>query len=182
LFTVTRHPVLQPAVREELLERVRAAAAGEGEIEPRTAVVPALAGPLQLLEVVTPDEASRRHAKRRIQTATELTPVAPVVKKVIAEMQAAVMMAAAAGGAVSSSSAGSRPLMRTQVSTRTHGIDQRPAQGDRSGRSPGHIAFPARDRRAALLSVPGCRGAGNKGPVSTATASSFLNAAGTMGG
>ena len=106
LFTVTRHPVLQPAVREELLERVRAAASGEGEIEPRTAVVLALAGPSRLLEVVAPDEAGRRHAKRRIETATELTPVAPVVKKVIAEMQAAtaaVVMAAAAGGAASSS-------------------------------------------------------------------------------
>ena len=43
VFTVTRHPVLQPAVREELLERVRAAAAGDGELEPRTAVVLALA-------------------------------------------------------------------------------------------------------------------------------------------
>ena len=105
-FPVTRHPVLQPTVREEVLERVRAAAAGEGEIEPRTAVVLALAGPSGLLEVVAPDRASRRHARRRIETATELTPVAPVVKKVIAEMQAAaaaVLMAVAAGGAASSS-------------------------------------------------------------------------------
>ena len=103
LFTVTRHPVLQPAVRGELLERVRAAAAGDGELEPRTAVVLALAGPSRLLEVVAPDKASRRHAKRRIETATELTPVAPVVKKVIAEMQAAAAAAVAAGGAASSS-------------------------------------------------------------------------------
>jgi hypothetical protein len=100
LVTVTRHPVLQPAVREELLERVRAAAAGEGQLEPRTAVVLALAGPSRLLEVVAPDKASRHHAKRRIETATELTPVTPVVKKVIAEMQAAASAAAmlAAGG------------------------------------------------------------------------------------
>jgi Golgi phosphoprotein 3 (GPP34) len=107
-FPVTRHPVLQPAVREEVLERVRAAAAGEGEIEPRTAVVLALAGPSRLLEVVAPDKAGRPHARRRIETATELTPVAPVVKKVIAEMHAAAATAAAgaaavAGGAVSSS-------------------------------------------------------------------------------
>ena len=97
-FPVTRHPVLQPAVREEVLERVRAAAAGEGEIEPRTAVVLALAGPSRLLEVVAPDKASRRHARRRIETATELTPVAPVVKKVIAEMHAATAAVVSSGG------------------------------------------------------------------------------------
>ncbi|HMA46129.1 MAG TPA: GPP34 family phosphoprotein [Frankiaceae bacterium] len=103
LFPVTRHPVLHSAVREELLEQVRAAAAGDGELEPRTAVVLALAGPSRLLEVVAPDRAGRRHAKRRIDTATELTPVAPVVKKVIAQMQAAAAVAVAAGGAASSS-------------------------------------------------------------------------------
>jgi hypothetical protein len=98
LVPVTRHPVLAPAVREEVLERVRAAAAGEGEIEPRTAVVLALAGPSRLLEVVAPDKAGRPHARRRIETATELTPVAPVVKKVIAEMHAAAAAAAAGAG------------------------------------------------------------------------------------
>ena len=98
LVPVTRHPVLAPAVREEVLERVRAAAAGEGEIEPRTAVVLALAGPSRLLEVVAPDKASRPHARRRIETATELTPVAPVVKKVIAEMHAAAAALAAGAG------------------------------------------------------------------------------------
>jgi hypothetical protein len=90
--------VLQPAVREEVLERVRAAAAGEGEIEPRTAVVLALAGPSRLLEVVAPGKASRPHARRRIETATELTPVGPVVKKVIAEMHAAAAAAAVSYG------------------------------------------------------------------------------------
>jgi hypothetical protein len=109
VFTVTRHPVLQPAVREELLERVRAAAAGDGQLEPRTAVVLALTGPSGLLEVVAPDQASRRHAERRVETAAELTPVAPVVKKVIAEMQAAAAIligfgAAGGGGASASSS------------------------------------------------------------------------------
>ena len=108
VFTVSRHPVLQPAVREELLERLRAAAAGDGELEPRTGVVLALAGPSGLLDVVAPDQASWRHAKRRVETAAELTPVAPVVKKVIAEMQAAAAIlmteAAGGGGAVASSS------------------------------------------------------------------------------
>ena len=97
-FPVTRHPLRQPEAREEVLERVRAAAAGEGEIEPRTAVVLALAGPSRLLEVVAPDKASRPHAKRRIETASELTPVAPVVKKVIAEMHAAAAAVVSSGG------------------------------------------------------------------------------------
>ena len=97
-FTVTRHPLLQPEAREEVLERVRAAAAGQGEIEPRTAVVLALAGPSRLLEVVAPDKAARPHAKRRIETATELTPVAPVVKKVIAETHAAAAAVVSSGG------------------------------------------------------------------------------------
>jgi hypothetical protein len=108
VFTVTRHPVLQPAVREELLARVRAAAAGDGQLEPRTAVVLALTGPSGLLEVVAPDQASRRHAERRVETAAELTPVAPVVKKVIAEMQAAAAIligsGAAGGGSASAPS------------------------------------------------------------------------------
>ncbi len=89
LFSVTRHPVLQTALRELVLRRVQVAATGEDALEPRTAVLLALAGPSRLLEVVAPDKADRKHAKQRIQTATELTPVAPVVKKVIAEMQAA---------------------------------------------------------------------------------------------
>ena len=77
---------------------MRAAAAGEGEIEPRTAVVLALAGPSRLLEVVAPGKAARPHAKRRIETATELTPVAPVVKKVIAETHAAAAVVSSGGG------------------------------------------------------------------------------------
>jgi hypothetical protein len=88
-FPVTRHPVLQAAARDEPLRRVQLAATGDSGLEARTAVLLALAGPARLLEVVAPDRADRRHARQRIAMATELTPVAPVVKKVIAEMQAA---------------------------------------------------------------------------------------------
>ncbi len=102
-WTITRHPVLQPAARQEPLERVRLAAAGDNGLEARTAVLLALAGPARLLEVVAPERAGRRHARRRIAAAAELTPVAPVVKKVIAEMQAA----AAAGATVAATSAAS---------------------------------------------------------------------------
>lgn len=93
-WTVTRHPVLQPEARDEPLQRVRLAAAGDNGLEARTAVLLALAGPSRLLEVVAPDGADRRHARQRIKMATELTPVAPVVKRVIAEMQAAAAGAA----------------------------------------------------------------------------------------
>lgn len=103
LFTVTHHPVLQPAVQGELLARMRAAAAGDGALDPRTAVLLAVAGPSRLLEVVAPDRDGRRHAKLRIANATALTPVAPVVKKVIAEMQAAAASVAAAGAVAAGS-------------------------------------------------------------------------------
>ncbi|MEO7262482.1 MAG: GPP34 family phosphoprotein [Jatrophihabitantaceae bacterium] len=102
LISVTRHPVLAPAARDEPLHRMQLAATGDNGLEARTAVLLALAGPSRLLQVIAPDRADRRHAKRRIKTATELTPVAPVVRKVIAEMQAA---AAATAVTVSSASA-----------------------------------------------------------------------------
>jgi hypothetical protein len=104
LWAVTRHPVLQPAARNEPLRRVRLAATGDNGLEARTAVLLALAGPARLLGVVAPERADRRHARQRIKMATELTPVAPVVKKVIAEMQAA---AAATVTAATSASLGS---------------------------------------------------------------------------
>jgi len=92
LWTLTTHPVLAPAVRQEVLDRVRAAAAGEGPIDPRTAVVLALSGPARLLEVVAPDH-PRDHAKQRIAQAADATPVAPVVQQVIREAQAAAAVA-----------------------------------------------------------------------------------------
>lgn len=54
LFAVTWYPVLRSVVREELLERVRVAAVGDGEREPRAAVVLALVGLSRLLDVVAP--------------------------------------------------------------------------------------------------------------------------------
>jgi hypothetical protein len=102
-WSVTRHPVLRPDARSEPVRRVRLAAAGDAGLEPRTAVLLALAGPARLLQVVAPERADRRHARQRIKQATDLTPVAPVVKKVIAEMQAAAGGAATATAVVASS-------------------------------------------------------------------------------
>jgi hypothetical protein len=83
-FPVTRHPLLQPVARNEPLQRVRMAATADTGLDARTAIVLALAGPARLLRVIAPDRGDRRHARRRIRMATELTPVAGVVEKVIA--------------------------------------------------------------------------------------------------
>jgi Golgi phosphoprotein 3 (GPP34) len=93
LWPVTRHPVVDPHAHRRLVDRLRDAARGDGVLEPRTAVLLALAGPCRLLEVVAPDRGERAHAKARIKQATDLTPVAPVVKAVIQEAQAAVSAA-----------------------------------------------------------------------------------------
>ena len=93
-------PGVEPAVRDRVVGEVRAAAQGGATLPPRTAVLLALSGPCRLLEVVAPDRADRAHARMRIETATELTPVAPIVKRVITEMNAAV-----AAGAVTAATA-----------------------------------------------------------------------------
>jgi hypothetical protein len=102
LVNVTRHPLLQPAAREEVLLRVQTAVATDGALEPRTAVLLALAGPAGLLKVVAPQRSDRDHARRRINTAAEQVPAAAVVHRVLAEMQTAVALAAKAGGAAAS--------------------------------------------------------------------------------
>jgi hypothetical protein len=98
---VTAHRVLQPALRAQVVERLRAAAAGSGPLDARTAALLSLTGPARLLEVVS--DRPHAHAKRRIAEATELTPVAEVVKKVLAEAVAA----AAVGATVATTAASS---------------------------------------------------------------------------
>jgi Golgi phosphoprotein 3 (GPP34) len=106
LVGVTRHPVLRPAVREEVLHRVQAAATGDGALEPRTAVLLALSAPAGLLKVVAPQPAGRDHAQRRISTAAQLVPAAAVVQQVLAQMRAAAASAAIAGGAAAGTCSG----------------------------------------------------------------------------
>jgi hypothetical protein len=90
LVPVTRHPVRDVMAQRQLVERLRGAARTDGPLDPRIAVLLALSGPCRLLEVVAPERSERRHAKQRIAEATDRTPVAPVVKAVIQETQAAV--------------------------------------------------------------------------------------------
>jgi hypothetical protein len=92
----TRHPVADPAAHAELLGRVRAAATGDGPLEPEMATLLALAGPCRLLEVVAPVRADRGHAKRRIDGAAQQVPAAPAVKAAIEAVQAATLAAVTA--------------------------------------------------------------------------------------
>ena len=94
-----RHDLLVPAAHHEVVARLQAAAAGDEALDPRTALVLSMTGPAHLLEVVSPQRAGRRHARRRIDQAlddTDLEPVGKIVRKVLADAAAA----AAAGAAV----------------------------------------------------------------------------------
>ena len=64
---------------------MRAAAAGDGPRVRRSAVLLALAGPCRLLERVAPDRSDRRHAKTRINDATDRAPFGSEVMQVIDE-------------------------------------------------------------------------------------------------
>ena len=91
----TRHPVLDTAARQAVLDQVRAAARGEGPARPDVAVVLALAGPCRLLERVAPDRSTRGEAKKQIARAAAEAPFAPGVAKIIDELIAAVAVTAA---------------------------------------------------------------------------------------
>ena len=87
-----RLPLLDAPARDTLLARLRAAAAGTGPIEVRTALVLSMTGPTYLLEVVAPDRATRKHARNRIDHALDgshLEPFARVVRRLIKDAAAA---------------------------------------------------------------------------------------------
>ena len=92
----TRHPVLDTATHQAVLNQVRAAAAGEGLVRPDVAVVLALAGPCRLLQRVAPDRCMRDTARRQIARATAETPFAPDAAKIVDELVAAVAATATA--------------------------------------------------------------------------------------
>jgi hypothetical protein len=90
----TRHPVADPTAHAALLAEVRTAATGDGSLDEGTAVLLALSGPCQLLEVVAPARADRKKAKQRIAHAADLVPAAPAVKAVIDAVTVAATVAA----------------------------------------------------------------------------------------
>jgi hypothetical protein len=91
----TRHPVLDTAARQAVLDQVRIAARGEEPVRPDVGVVLALAGPCRLLERVAPDRGTRGEAKKQIARAAAEAPFAPGVAKIIDELIAAVAVTAA---------------------------------------------------------------------------------------
>ncbi len=96
-----RHDVVDAAAREAIVGRLQEAAAAEGPIEARTALVLSMTGPAYLLEVVAPERSTRKHARSRIDHAldgSELEPVGKVVRKLIEE--AATLATAAATTAI----------------------------------------------------------------------------------
>lgn len=95
-----RHHVVDPAARDAIIDRLRAAAAGDEPVEVRTAVVLSMSGPANLLEVVAPDRHTRKHARRRIDHALDsgqLQPIGDTVRQLLAEAAAALTVVAVAG-------------------------------------------------------------------------------------
>ena len=87
-----RQDVVDAATRDRLVDQLRVAAADNGPIAPRTAVVLSMTGPANLLEVVAPERRTRRHARRRIDHALEGTDferIRKAVRQLIAEANAA---------------------------------------------------------------------------------------------
>jgi Golgi phosphoprotein 3 (GPP34) len=103
-FRPTRHPVRDQAAHAALLDHVRAEAIGNGPLDAETATLLALAGPSQMLEVVAPDRADRKTAKRRIAEAAEQVPAAAAVKYVIDAMTTTAAGAAVVGASASAGS------------------------------------------------------------------------------
>jgi hypothetical protein len=98
----SRNDVLQPFVRDATVAALRVAADGESPLELRTAVLLSMVGPAHLLEVVAPDRSTRRHARDRIDTALDGTPlesIGKVVRRLISDA------ASAAAGIVAASAA-----------------------------------------------------------------------------
>ena len=147
---VRRHPASGAATG-----RARGAAgAGEGRGRGRRRTRAANCGragpdrPVGLLEVVAPDQASRRHAKRRVETAGRADARSPpVVKKVIARCRPRLpssLLCGCRGWAAQVPRVlelATDPLPGCRSARRTRGIpSDRPAQVDR----PGHSARPRR--------------------------------------
>jgi hypothetical protein len=93
----SKNELLDPAQRDAIVARLRAAAAGDDALDPRTALVLSMTGPAQLLQVVAPHHGERRHCRRRIDHALDGTPyeaICTAVHKLIEEEAAAAAAAA----------------------------------------------------------------------------------------
>lgn len=86
------------AGRERSIDRLRAATANGKQLDQRTALVLSMTGPARLLELMAPHHGSdRRHARQRIDHATDGMPCEPIsraVRKIISQGEAAATSAA----------------------------------------------------------------------------------------
>ena len=92
LLRPTRHPVLDTAARQAVVDQIRAA--GEGPVSSQVAVVLALIGPCRLLDRVAPDPGTRGEAKRRIDRVTAETRFAPGLATIVDELIVAITVTA----------------------------------------------------------------------------------------
>lgn len=102
-----KRPVLDRAAWDGVVDRLRAAAQGDGPIDHRRALVLSMTGPAQLLEVVAPERSTRKHARARIDHAldgSDLEPVAKTVRRLIQEAAEIAAATAAIGGAAAAGS------------------------------------------------------------------------------
>ena len=76
----TSHPVLDVATHAEVVAAARQAALGDEPLDPRSAVLLAMAGPARLLEVLAPDKADHPKAKGRIAEASAMVPAAAAIE------------------------------------------------------------------------------------------------------
>ena len=94
LFPWTYYPQLDPAPKRRLVERIRAAVEGDGELDDRTAIAVAVASATGILKPVLGRQVLKQR-KERIERITEEQWLAAAAKKAVEEAAAA---AAAAGG------------------------------------------------------------------------------------
>jgi hypothetical protein len=102
-----KRPVLDRGAWDAVVDRLRAAAQGDGPIDRRTALVLSMTGPAQLLEVVAPERSTRKHARDRIDHAldgSDLEPVGKVVRRLIQEAMEVAAGVAVIGGATAAGS------------------------------------------------------------------------------
>ncbi len=94
LIPWTYYPLLDPAPKRRLVERIRAAVLGDEELDDRTAIAVAVASVTGVLKPVLGKQVLKER-KHRIQQITEDQYLAAATKKAVQEAAA---VAAAAGG------------------------------------------------------------------------------------
>ncbi len=76
----TRHPVSDHALYAVILSRAQAAAAADGPLAPRDAVLLGYGLQCALVDRVAPERSQRRHATARMEDATKVAPFADILR------------------------------------------------------------------------------------------------------